>query len=138
MAEKKLSPIEQWYEVCKKKGRFYTSEEHRARGFEYMKPYYNRAKLPSIPSNIGWTASVISIRYTAAVIMLQKPNISAYPPRRTIFTVLPMAQYPDDWPAGISGFYSGSDNEWFRPMCEGGQDQLSGNKIPVRCQTDGE
>jgi len=42
MAEKKLSPIEQWYEVCKKKGRVYTSEEHRARGFEYMKPYYNR------------------------------------------------------------------------------------------------
>ena len=42
MLAKELSPIELWYEVCKKKGRVYTSEATRARGFEYMKPYFNR------------------------------------------------------------------------------------------------
>ena len=42
MSANELTPIEKWYEVCKNKGRVYDSEEARARGFGYMKPYFNR------------------------------------------------------------------------------------------------
>ena len=42
MSVNKLNPIEYWYGSCKKEiGQVFTSEEHRARGLEYRKPYFN-------------------------------------------------------------------------------------------------
>ena len=121
MPAKKLSPIEQYYEDKKKKiGRIFTSEEHRARGPEFTKPYFNtevtRDTVTHFVDGIGDLNPLYRNREygkkTKYKCLVAPPNF--------IYSIT-YAQYPDDWPDGISGFYSGSDHEWFRPLCEGDQ-----------------
>ncbi len=119
MPTNKLNHTEQIYEEWKKKiGRVYTSEEHRDRGLEYRKPYFNtevtRDGIAHFIDGIGDLNPLYrnpeygkKTKYKCLV----APPVYAYS--------ITYAQYPDDWPEGMSGFYSGSDREWFRPFCEG-------------------
>ena len=117
MSANELSPIEQWYEVCKNKGRVYTSEEARIRGFQYMKPYFNReVTIDTIEHFVDGIGDLNPLYRDREYAKNTKYKCLTAPPNY-IYTIT-YAQYPDDWPAGISGFYSGSAHEWFRPLCE--------------------
>ena len=119
MSTNRLSAVERYYEELKKKvGRVYTSAEHRSRGLEYRKPYFNtevtRDGITHFIDGIGDLNPLYrnpeygkKTKYKCLV----APPVYAYS--------ITYAQYPDDWPAGVSGFYSGSEREWFRPLCEG-------------------
>ena len=118
MSANELSPIEKWYEVCKNKGRVYTSEEARARGFGFMKPYFNReVTIDTIEHFVDGIGDLNPLYRDREYARNTKYKCLTAPPNY-IYTIT-YAQYPDDWPAGISGFYSGSAHEWFRPLCEG-------------------
>ncbi len=119
MSAEKLSPIEQVYEDWKKKiGRVYTSEEHRARGPEYRKPFYNtEVTLDGIRHFVDGIGDLNPLYKDPEYAKKTKYKCLVAPPN-FIYSIT-YAQYPDDWPAGIGGFYSGSDREWFRPLCEG-------------------
>ena len=119
MSTEKLSPIEQYYEKLKKQcGRVYTSEEHRARGFEYTKPYFNtEVTIDGVTHFVDGIGDLNPLYRNRKYGKKTKYKCLIAPPN-FIYSIT-YAQYPDDWPEGISGFYSGSDHEWFRPLCEG-------------------
>ena len=119
MSTEKLSPIEQYYEKLKKQcGRVYTSAEHRARDFKYTKPYFNtEVTIDGVTHFVDGIGDLNPLYRNREYGKKTKYKCLIAPPN-FIYSIT-YAQYPDDWPEGISGFYSGSDHEWFRPLCEG-------------------
>jgi hypothetical protein len=119
MSVNKLNPIEYWYGSCKKEiGQVFTSEEHRHRGLEYRKPYFNtEVTRDCITHFIDGIGDLNPLYRDPDYGKKTKYKCLVAPP---VFSYsITYAQYPDTWPEGISGFYSGSDREWFRPFCEG-------------------
>jgi len=83
-----------------------------------MKPYFNReVTIDTIEHFVDGIGDLNPLYRDREYAKNTKYKCLTAPPNY-IYTIT-YAQYPDDWPAGISGFYSGSAHEWFRPLCEG-------------------
>ncbi len=121
MCAQEIGSIQQVFEDWKKKvGHIYTSEEQRARGPEYMKPYYNtEVTQDGIMHFVDGIGDLNPLYRDKEYAKKTKYGCLIAPPNFAYSIVY--VQYPDEWPVGVSLYYSGSEREWFRPFCEGDQ-----------------
>ena len=83
-----------------------------------MKPYFNREVTIDVIEHFVDGIGDLNPLYRDREYAKKTKYKCLVAPPNFIYSIT-YAQYPDDWPAGISGFYSGSEHEWFRPLAEG-------------------
>lgn len=119
MSAEDISNIEQFAENMKKQiGRVYTLEEFSASKPIYRQDYFNtqatRDAIRHFVDGIGDTNPLYRDRYYARK---TKYGCLIAPPN--FLQTISYSEHPEGIPISIGGVLSGSEWEWFRPVCEG-------------------
>lgn len=117
MAEGEKSKIEEAASEWRQKiGRIYTSEEHRSQGIEYTRDLNTEVTRDGIRNFIVGLGDVNPIYWDEKYARKTKYGNIIAPPSYAYTITYSQGPEPGEVPAGVGGFYSGSQREWFRPL----------------------
>jgi acyl dehydratase len=119
LSTKEISAIKQLAQDWKTKvGQIYTSKDISHLGPAYLDTTFNtEVTRDAILHFVDGIGDLNRLYRDEEYAKNTKYKCLVAPP--TFIYTINCSQYPEEWPVGIRGYYSGSVWEWFRPLCKG-------------------